>query len=312
MTDDGQGRPTSATANVIVVMYNSESTLPALFEGLLANRVAVASVTLVDNASSDASAAMARTLLAESGLPGRVLESSNTGFAGGHWAARDSFDDPTLPTLCLNPDVCLDEDALSDMLEVMNGQGSEAGVVSTPLVSREGVEDSASRRRLPTVTTGALYSVLGKLLPSRLRYNQVGRTAPEEVVAGHPITRVEATTGALMLVAPGLRTVETGIFDRDYFMYGEDLQLCLDAQRAGRSVVLVERPPSVHVKGVSSGFPRSWRSNRAFHDAMYLYYRKNLSISPLDRALVGTAVWARLLLSSAVAAVARSRRNRAP
>jgi N-acetylglucosaminyl-diphospho-decaprenol L-rhamnosyltransferase len=304
-------RPRIARANVIVVMYNSESTLPALFDGMVANRVGIASVTLVDNASADESAETARKLLAESGLRGRVLRAANTGFAGGHWEARDSFDDPTLPTLCLNPDVQLDADALLDMIEVLQGLGEEAGIVTSTLVSTEGIEDSASRRRLPTVTTGALYSILGKLVPSKFRYNQIESTAGGELVAGHAITRVEATTGALMLVAPQLQNVEEGIFDRDYFMYGEDLQLCLRAQRSNRAVAIVERRPSIHVKGVSSGFPRSWKSNRAFHDAMYIYYRKNLSISPIDRALVWSAVWARLLISSSVAATARARAKRA-
>ena len=306
MTEVG-ARPPSRTANVIVVMYNSQSTLQSLFDGLEVNRPGIASVTLVDNGSTDSSAQLARNLLVETRLNGRVLVAENTGFAGGHWEARNSFEDPSLPTLCLNPDVKLDADALPDMIDVLLGLGTGAGIVTSTLVSKEGVEDSASRRRLPTLTTGALYSVLGKLVPEKFRYNMVEPAPDVEIVAGHVTTRLEATTGALMLVAPQFRSVQSGIFDRDYFMYGEDLQLCLEAQRANLAVAIVERRASIHIKGVSSGFPRSWKSNRAFHDALYLYYRKNLSVSLIDRGLVRAAVWGRLMVSSATGAIARAR-----
>ncbi|MDW4573865.1 glycosyltransferase [Microbacterium sp. M3] len=290
-------------------MYNSSSTLDALFAGLRANRDSIAQLALVDNGSSDSSAALARAALADLGVDGVVIESTNVGFAGGHWAARAAFNDITLPTLCLNPDVQLDEGALRDMILVQQTSQGEAAIVTTPLIGLDGVEDSASRRRLPTLTTGALYSLVGKLLPQRLRYNRVVAT-PTQTLGGIEVSQVEATTGALMLVSPSFRAASTGIFDRDYFMYGEDLQLCLDAKTAGRSVIMVERRASVHVKGVSSGFPRSWRSNRAFHDALFVYYSKNLSRTPIDRALVRLAVGARLFLSGAAGILARSFRRR--
>ena len=114
---------------------------------------------------------------------------------------------------------------------------------------------------------------------------------------------VEATTGALMLLSPDFRNAGTGVFDRDYWMYGEDLQLCADAQAAGRRVVILERPGSVHLKGHSSGFPRGSRSDRAFHQAMLVYYRKNLRRHAAEEAVVTLGVGLRYV-ASRVAALA--------
>lgn len=296
--------------NVIVVTYNSSTTVPDLVAGLQANAAHVAQVTFVDNGSVDSTV---RDL--EQVLPGQlnttIIRADNSGFAGGHWTARASFIDPALPTLCVNPDVRLSPGMVEHMLQVLDSSATDVGIVSAALVSADGEPDSASRRRLPTVFSGAVYSVFGKLLPSRLRYNDVRLDAVElSKVAGHVVSQVEATTGALMLVNPELRSVEEGIFDRDYFMYGEDLQLCLDARTKGLRVLVLEDDVAVHVKGVSSGWPRSPASDRAFHDAMYIYYRKNLARSWFDLIIAKGAITTRLLLSRVVASTVRKKRRR--
>jgi GT2 family glycosyltransferase len=105
-----------------------------------------------------------------------------------------------------------------------------------------------------------------------------------------------------------MRDPDGKVFDEDYWMYGEDLQLCLDCQRRGLRVLMLEGAPSTHSKGVSSGWPRSKRSDRAFHHSMWLYYRKNLSRGPLD-GVVAVGIASRYAMSRA-AALLSSRRNR--
>lgn len=295
--------------HVVTVTYNSASTLPAYLEGLRASKDRIAAVTIVDNGSTDGTRGLLHAAVPNSGLPLEVIENANTGFAGGYCAAASSAAPRGLPVLCLNPDVVLAPGAIDALLDALNSFPS-AGVVTMPLVEVDGSPDSASRRRLPTLHGSVVYSVLGRLTPSAIRYNRI-ETAPEsmETAAGRQVTRLEATTGALMLVHPGLRTLDQGIFDREYWMYGEDLQLCSDARDQGRSVLMAEVEPSVHVKGVSSGRPRSSRSNRAFHDAMFLYARKNLVSHPVVLAGLWGGVWCHFLLSEAMAAPARIRRR---
>jgi GT2 family glycosyltransferase len=197
------------------------------------------------------------------------------------------------------------------MLDVLSSF-PDAAVVTVPLVESDGSPDTASRRRLPTLGASVLYSVLGRLTPSALRYNRrENESAPTlQTAGGIPVNALQATTGAVMLVPADFRQLDEGIFDRDYWMYGEDLQLCADAAAAGRQVLIAEVPPSVHVKGVSSGRPRSRRSNRAFHDAMLSYAQKNLVRNVFALHMIRVGVAAHFLLTELKALPVRVRRRR--
>lgn len=264
---------TGLQVHVISVTYNSASTLEAFAAGLRDQGDRIGAVTVVDNGSEDGSAGVALAALISLVPSVRVIEQGNRGFAGGYAAAVQGETDG-LYVLCVNPDVRLAPGAVDDMLRVLE-ERSSAAIVTTPLVDSSGGDDTATRRSLPRLGGSMLYSVLGRHTPARWRYN--ARTdGPVEWVAGLPVSLVEATTGALMLLAPAFRDIRTPVFDTDYWMYGEDLQLCADAASAGLEVLVVERAASLHLKGASSGRPRSLRSNAAFHQAMRVYVRKNL------------------------------------
>ena len=302
-----------ADVHVVTVTHNSVSTLEDWLTGIARSVSAVRGVTVVDNGSTDDTVARLRRLAAASEVPVEVIENHNAGFAGGYAAAAASTVTRGLPVLCLNPDVSLAPGAVDAMVAVLN-RHPDAAVATVPLVEVDGSPDTASRRRLPTLGASMVYSVLGRLTPAGLRYNR--RAAEDAVVRASPgsderASVLEATTGAVMLVAPDFRTLDEGVFDQDYWMYGEDLQLCADARTAGRVVLIAEVPPSVHVKGVSSGRPRSTRSNRAFHDAMLQYARKNLVSAPPLVAALRVAVEAHFLLTELRAVPVRARRRRA-
>jgi GT2 family glycosyltransferase len=291
--------------HVVTVTHNSTSTLTAYLDGIAASAHLVAGVTVVDNASTDETLRLLHGAVGSRGLDLEVIENANTGFAGGYAAASASAVPRGVPILCLNPDVVLDAGAIEALLDVLNSFPS-TGLVTMPLVEIDGSPDTASRRKLPTLHGSVVYSLLGKFTPRSIRYNRLEQTAESmTTAAGRRATRLEATTGALMLVHPDFRTVDQGIFDEDYWMYGEDLQLCSDARDRGLLVLMAEVTPSVHVKGVSSGRPRSRRSNRAFHGAMYLYARKNLLSNPILLAGLWAGVWGHFALSESRATTVR-------
>lgn len=299
------------SVHVVTVTHNSASTVAPYLEALARSAPVIAGVTVVDNASTDDTVQRLRERVGTVPFELEVIENANTGFAGGYLAAARSRFDASLPVLCLNPDVLLAPNAVPALLDVLNSFG-DAGVVTMPLVENDGSPDTASRRSLPRLGGSMVYSVLGRFTPKRLRYN--AQEAPPSVLlstrSGLPVSLLEATTGALMLVRPAFRSLRNGVFDRDYWMYGEDLQLCADARSAGFRVLMAETAPSVHLKGVSSGRPRSHRSNRAFHEAMLLYARKNLVRSPIAVGLLGIAIAAHFALSEVRALPARARRVR--
>ncbi|UIN31110.1 glycosyltransferase [Microbacterium binotii] len=301
MPEELDGHP---QANVITVLHNSAPTLTDYFAGLEAQRDHIAQVVLVDNGSTDGTAEIARRHAETSGLAVTVVSNDNAGFAGGYAAGGPLVADQDLPTLCLNPDVRLGASVLRICLDALAGDHSVA-IVTAPLQLPDGSMDPASVRRHPSLAGAAVYAALGKLTPGRLKYNRV---APAETPGVHPYV-IEATTGALMLVSPRFRRARDGIFDTDYWMYGEDLQLCIDAHSEGMTVLMVDAPPSLHVKGVSSGLPRKPRSNVEFHRAMYLYFVKNMHPSVAMRVFVRVAVTGRLLVSLALSAATRGVRE---
>jgi N-acetylglucosaminyl-diphospho-decaprenol L-rhamnosyltransferase len=289
------------------VAYNNVTTLAGFVRGLESQGPAVRRVVVVDNASTDETLVALQQIAQKSAMDIVVVANVNNGFAGGYARGGLEVLDSSLPTLCLNPDVELVHGSLNRMLEALQSNDRVA-IVTSPLVTDTGEPDSASRRMLPTLGKAAVYAVLGRLTPSRFRYNR--RDAPlcvdtslEPTQIG--TTPIEATTGALMLVNPGFRPAVEGIFDQDYWMYGEDLQLCRDAAVEGWRILMAEGEPSVHLKGVSSGRPRGRKSNIEFHRAMYIYYRKNLNRHSIGKPLIGSAIFVRLAFELMYARLSR-------
>ncbi|GAA2168179.1 GT2 family glycosyltransferase [Humibacillus xanthopallidus] len=281
-------------ATIITVTYNSDSTLSDYAKGLIANESGIERVVIVDNGSTDSTVAHLSRLRTELPFPVTVVQSSNDGFAGGYATASTYVVDRG-PVLCLNPDVALAPQVVADMTAAMSAH-QEFGILTAPLLDETGSPDSASVRRLPKLGTATLYAAIGRFTPRRWRYN----APPEpraEAEGSNGVRRIEATTGALMLVNPEFRDPQSPIFDTAYWMYGEDLQLCFDATQSGWGVGMVATGTSTHSKGASSGKPRRLRSNVAFHRAMYTYYAKNLKRSPAEAVVVAGGVVGRGSLS---------------
>lgn len=282
---------------ILTVTYNNANTITQMIDSLRPESDSIAQLVIVDNGSTDDTARVAEDHVDHHGIRAHVIRSRNTGFAGGYETARRHVTSEG-PILCVNPDVALAPGTVGRLLQAV--ALPETAIATAPLRNLEGTEDSASRRRLPTLGTAAAYAALGKFLPRRFRYNsRPGQSFPAGPTLddGTKTSVVEATTGALMMLAPRFRTANQTLFDLDYWMYGEDLQLCRDASRASLEVLMVETEPSLHIKGASSGLPRSRRSDRAFHDALFLYYRKNLSRGSVEAILIRTLVECKFIAS---------------
>lgn len=294
-------------AVAVTVTYNSAATVDGLIDSLAGQDGHVARLIVVDNGSTDDTVAQLRARARSTTLPLTVVEGENVGFAAGMARGCALLEEPE-PTLIVNPDVRLAPGTVAALLELLHAH-PRAGIVTAPLVHLDGAPDSASRRRLPDLRGSMVYAVLGTLTPAAYRYNVVRAPAPVQTLNGVDYSAIEATTGALMLVNPAFRDPRQGVFDRDYWMYGEDLQLCFDARRDGWSVLMAEIEPSVHIKGVSSGLPRDRLSDRHFHAAMYTYYSKNLRRGRLESWAVAGGIAARFAVSRVRARLHGPRRH---
>jgi GT2 family glycosyltransferase len=122
---------------------------------------------------------------------------------------------------------------------------------------------------------------------------------------GDPLQRVEAISGALMVMPRALFN-RLGGFDEGYRLHAEDLDLCRRARELGATVAVVNDVQVVHLRGVSS------RSRPVFvewhkHRGLWRYFSKFEAPrrSMPERLGVFALIWGRFPFA-AMRAVART------
>ena len=117
------------------------------------------------------------------------------------------------------------------------------------------------------------------------------------------IHEVDSIVGAFMLLRKSILE-KTGYFDEDFFLYGEDIDLCFRIKEEGYKVMYVPNVKIIHVKGVSSGIKKhskdtsgasSLTKNLAvdnFYTTMKIFYKKHYGdkYPPLVNLLVFAAI----------------------
>lgn len=217
--------PSDPRVSIIVVSYNTKD--------LLVRALAPFSVCpdyeiiVVDNASADRSAEAAATAFPEATV---VRSPSNLGFARANNAAfrlaRGKY------FLLLNPDASAGVREVEACVTALEAD-PRAAVAGPALLDAAGSPQPSARP-----------------FPSLLNELRELRRGPE---AGDRSGVVEAdwVPGAFFLVrASALR--EVGPFDEDFFMYYEEVDLCLRMRRAGYRVLCVADAKVRHIGGASA------------------------------------------------------------
>lgn len=228
-------------------------------------------VYIVDNASSDASAKKAQVNFPEYNY---IFSPENLGFGRGNNLALQKI--KTGYILLLNPDTKLKKGVISSMLQFMEDH-PEVGISTCKVVFPDGRLDLTAHRGFPTPWAAFKYYFLKD--DSLYHLSKLDMSIPHEV---------DAVAGAFMLTrAQVLQRI--GLFDEDYFLYAEDIDLCFRVKEEGLKVMYVPSVSIVHYKGVSSGLKKDsqalttadkvtkQRSLNAFYESMLIFYKKHLS-----------------------------------
>lgn len=280
---------------IVIVNFNTRDYLRNCLTSIYNSRGDFAfEACVVDNASPDGSADMARTefpqtRLIQSAVNGGYAYANNLGLraygfgptvAEPSEAAGDSspvLSSGSLPgtpryVLLLNPDTVLPPNGLAMMLEFMS-QHPEAGVAGPKLVLEDRSLDLACRRSFPTPQV-ACYRMLGlsKLFPRHPRFGRYNLTYlnPDQV------TQVDSVVGAFMLVRREA-IQQAGLLDEDFFMYGEDLDWAYRITQAGWKVYYNPAVTVLHVKRAASRHSR--KAQYEFYRAMRIFYEKHYAHS---------------------------------
>ncbi|MCW2498620.1 MAG: glycosyl transferase family 2 [Frankiales bacterium] len=215
---------------VVIVSYASEPTIAATLTALPLGRLG--GVVVVDNASPDASAEVARRC----GVV--VLEQDNLGFGAGN--NRGAAELGTELVLFLNPDAVLQREDLECLVAYLDAHPACAVVGPRVLCGGR-----------PTYSAGRLTSLAGELrplLPDPLsRLGPKRRLPPEHALSG----AVGYVEGACFLIRRAV-LAELGGFDEGYFLYGEELELGQRLARLGWEVHLCADAVVEHAMGVST------------------------------------------------------------
>jgi GT2 family glycosyltransferase len=264
---------TSAVLSIIIVAYKSRdeigpclASLPRELEGRSVE------IVVVDNSAGDGSGEIVRSDFpwVQYLAPGENLgfgRANNLGF--GQTAGEC--------VLFLNPDTVSSAAVLDHCMRRLQAE-TTIGLISPRLVQGDGAMDLACRRSIPTLWDGfcrgtglaAAFSE-NKLfagynltyLPADGTYDvgaingafMMARREVLEQVAGHgmgilPMSGEHPQTTGKM---PVPRSNLPAVFDEAFFMYGDDLDLCIRVARAGYRIVYDGRVQMTHLKGLSVG-----------------------------------------------------------
>ena len=276
---------------VVIVSYNTREYLAPCLEALPAALGGLAAeVWVVDNASPDDSAGLVRERFPDVHL---IASDRNGGYAyANNLGLRAAgFDPDSGPArfrhaLLLNPDTVPSPGSLERLLAFLDANPS-VGACGPRVVRPDGSLDRACRRGTPTPLV-AFYQLTGlaRLFPRSRHFARYNLTYLPE----HRQAEVDAVVGACMLLrGEALRAV--GLMDERFFMYGEDLDLCLRLRQAGWKVLYYPAVELVHHKGRATR-KASERMIYEFYRSMELFHDKHFAAtsSPPLNAAIRTAI----------------------
>jgi N-acetylglucosaminyl-diphospho-decaprenol L-rhamnosyltransferase len=263
--------------SVVIVAYKSREEIgPCLASLPRRLKGREIEIVVVDNSPGDGTDTVVRTDFPHVRY---VPAPQNLGFGrannGGYATTRGEF------VLFLNPDTVSNGEALDHCLARLQSDAG-IGLISPKLVQPDGAMDLACRRSIPTLWDGFCRAAG---LASRFPNNRL--------FAGYNLTHlpvdgtynVGAVNGAFMLAPRRVLTAiapDGVVFDERFFMYGDDLDLCIRVARAGWRIVYDGTVSIVHLKGTSVAKDYDVMS-RAIFDANRDVYLKHFGGSALAR-----------------------------
>lgn len=274
---------------VSIVNYKTASLVQECLQSLAQMNVqsAKVSVCVVDNASGDGSAEQLSAFIAQPSYSPWVTfiaAPKNGGFSYGNNVAAEYFKDKNITHFwLLNPDAAPRAGALDELLHAMAGL-PECAIAGSRLEDEDGTEQIAAFN-YPTP--------LGEFV-NTLKLNWLSRRCSERVIAVAPPKNkaaVDWVAGASMLIRwPVL--MNCGFMDENYFLYFEEVDLCLAVKNKGFSTLYVPQSRVVHHVGAATGISdmrkQAPRRPQYWFDSRRRFFQKNYGFTG---ALLADVAW---------------------
>ncbi len=253
-----------------------------------ATKTISAEIIVVDNASDDGSVESIKEKFPSVKL---IVNEKNVGFGAANNIAMLHASGKYF--LLINPDTIVREDTFIKMISFFE-QNPEAGIAGCKVLNADGSLQLACRRGFPGPWT-SFTKVMGlsTLFPKSRLFARYNLTYLDE----NKTYEVDAVSGAFMMLRKEVYD-KIGGFDQEFFMYGEDLDLCYRTQQAGYKVFYVHSTEIIHYKGESTK-RSSMDETKVFYDAMHLFVRKHFSSSFVVESILQSAILFRKLIAFA-------------
>ncbi len=275
--------------SIIIVNYNVKEFLLNLIDSIKkASSGMSVEIIVVDNASEDGSIESLRE-----NHPDVVLieNKENLGFGKANNIGLEKANGKYL--LMINPDTIVREDTLTKMISFFESH-PDAGMAGCKVLNPNGTLQLACRRSFPGPWTSfTKVTGLSTLFPKSKLFAKYNLTYLDE----NQTYEVDAISGSFMMMKKEVYN-KVGGFDPQFFMYGEDLDLCYRVQQAGYKVYYYHETEIIHYKGESTK-RSSIDETRVFYDAMKLFVQKHLSTSFIVEFILRFAIFLRRLFAFA-------------
>jgi GT2 family glycosyltransferase len=269
--------------SIIIVNYNvKEFVKNLLFSLHKALENYSSEIIVVDNASSDGSVEDIKEKFPYVKV---IANKDNVGFGKANNQGLEISKGKYI--VLLNPDTIVREDTFSKIIEFMKAR-PEAGMTTCKVLNPDGTLQLACRRSFPGPWTSLTkITGLSKIFPKSKLFAKYNLTYLDE----SEVNEVDAISGSFMMFTRNVYE-KVGGFDPQFFMYGEDLDLCFRTQQAGYKVYYIPDTEIIHYKGESTK-RSSIDEVKIFYNAMHLFVKKHLSSSFLIRIILQFAIVAR-------------------
>ncbi len=236
-------------------------------------------IIIVDNASSDGSPEFIKEKFPEVKF---IRNTENKGFSKANNQGLAIAQGKYL--LLINPDTLVSEDTFGKMIEFFESTPS-AGLAGCKILNPDGTLQLACRRSFPGPWTSfCKVTGLSSMFPKSRLFARYNLTYLDE----DKTYEVDAISGSFMMMTREAYE-KVGGLDEQFFMYGEDLDLCYRFQKAGYKVFYVHSTQIIHYKGESTK-RSSFDETRVFYEAMHLFVKKHLSTSFLVEIILRSAI----------------------
>lgn len=263
---------TKLLLSIVIVNFNSGNFLVECLNSLdQVEDEANLKIWVVDNASSDDSIAKARKIYPQVNY---LLNKENLGFGKANNLALKQIKNEYI--LVFNPDCQVMSGTLKFMLNFME-KNPEVGAATCKVEKADGSLDWASHRGWPTPEAAFKYYFLNDESLYHLADRPMEKTH-----------EIDALSGAFLFTRKSVLD-KVGLFDEDYWLYAEDLDLCFRIKQAGWKIMYVPEIKVLHLKGVISGLKKHsqaistatiesrLRAFNSFYETMKIFYRKHLA-----------------------------------